>query len=82
MAIQLTNALKKYSQLTGGRCVMGCDGQSALNQCFQTSNQGIVDVPHFDVIQVVRNKIRQSTIIWTPRYIPGHQIEPLDQKQD
>jgi hypothetical protein len=36
MAIQLTNALTEYTKATGGQCVMGCDGQSALDQCFQT----------------------------------------------
>jgi hypothetical protein len=80
MSIQLTNALVEYKQMTKGICIMGCDGQSALNQCFQKSNRGIVDIPHYDVVQAVRNEIRQSKITWIPRYIPGHQAEPFDRE--
>jgi hypothetical protein len=32
--IQLVNALAEYTGISTGKCIMGCDGKSALTQCF------------------------------------------------
>jgi hypothetical protein len=80
-AIQLVNALAQYFGLSQGQCTLGCDGQSALNQCFFQSTGFQVNIPHFDIISEARQELQSSLIQWTKQYIPGHQeIFPLSRE--
>jgi hypothetical protein len=76
--IQLVNALIEYTGIRHGKCIMGCDGKSALTQCFWKGSRSPTDIPHFDIIAKVRQEITSSTIIWKDLYIPGHQADPTD----
>jgi hypothetical protein len=76
--IQVVNALALYTGTRNGKCIMGCDGKSALTQCFWKSNRAPTEIPHFDIIAEVREEIRRSPINWIDLYIPGHQTEPTD----
>jgi hypothetical protein len=75
---QLVNAMAEYTGITNGRCIMGCDGKSALEQCFWRGSRAPTEIPHFDIVTAVRREIAKSPIIWTQLYIPGHQVEPMD----
>jgi hypothetical protein len=77
--IQLVNAMAEYTGITSGQCIMGCDGKSALAQCFWKGSRAPTEIPHFDIIAAVRTEILNSPIKWTQLYIPGHQEEPMDQ---
>jgi hypothetical protein len=78
-ALQVVNALAGYSGMTTGGCLLGCDGKSALDQCFWASNKIPTETPHFDVVAAARAEIKTSVIQWNQIHIPGHQsIFPLD----
>jgi hypothetical protein len=80
-AVQLVNAVTKFFNLKQGKCTLGCDGQSALVQCFYQSTNFQVNIAHFDIISEVRQEIAGSVVQWHKKYIPGHQeIFPLDRE--
>jgi hypothetical protein len=76
--IQLVNTLRKYTRTRGGQCIMGCNGKSALTQCFWKGSRSPTEIPHFDIIAQVRQEIAISPFVWRELYIPGHQTDPTD----
>jgi hypothetical protein len=80
-ALQVVNALAEYFGILSGQCTLGCDGKSALDQCFWVGNKTSTEIPHFDVVAAARAEIKGSVVQWTNKYIPGHQsVFPLDRE--
>jgi hypothetical protein len=80
-ALQVVNALAGYFGITTGRCTLGCDGKSTLDQCFWVGNKTPTEIPHFDIVAVARAEIVGSVVVWKGKYIPGHQsVFPLDRE--
>jgi hypothetical protein len=77
-SIQLVNALAEYTGTRSSKCTMGCDGKSALVQCFWKGSRSPTEIPHFDIIAEARRELVHSPIEWMDLYIPGHQTDPTD----
>jgi hypothetical protein len=72
-AIQLIDAVSQFFQCSTGRCIIGCNGQSALNQCLYQQSVSPVNCPHFDIVSESRRAQEGLCIQLIPKYIPGHQ---------
>jgi hypothetical protein len=60
-ALQMVNTVAQFYGIEEGKCIMGCDGQSALYQFFQ-KRQNSEDIPHFDVIAAAKAEVPQLPI--------------------
>jgi hypothetical protein len=72
-AVQMTEAVVLFCNKTQGKCIMGCDGQAALRQCFYQCTGFQVNAAHYDIIGEVRQEIKRSRLKWEQNHIPGHQ---------
>jgi hypothetical protein len=79
-AIQLIDAISQFFRCSTGRCIIGCDGQSALQQCLYQRSDSQVNCPHFDIVSEARRAREGLCIQLIPKYIPGHQTENLDRE--
>lgn len=57
---------------------LGCDGLSALKQCFEDITISPTD-PQFDLVSSIRSLLHRSPFQWRPLHILGHQDIPSDE---
>jgi hypothetical protein len=78
-AVQMVEAITKYSNLEKGAERMCRDGQSALRQLFSKAVN--VSIAHFDIINTTQAILRQSVLKWSILHVRGHQtVFPLEQE--
>ena len=72
--------LQEYQQLHEGSIDYGCDGQSALQACFE--NKGGPRTNHFDLIDGVKGMHKKLHLYVKWKWVRGHQdqrgLGPLD----
>ena len=81
--VLMINIIAKIHDIQDGRITIGCDNESALWKCFLTDTTDTGD-SSFDLIRVIHEAIKVSTITWTPVHVRGHQdrdnaIDTLDE---
>jgi hypothetical protein len=70
-AMQLVNAVARYTGIPSGKVKMCCDGKSALSRCF--SNKVDTNLAHWDVINLAIRERKDSIITWQQHHVKGHQ---------
>jgi hypothetical protein len=78
-AVQIVEAMVKFSKLEKGAVRMCCDGLSALRQSFSKAVN--VSTAHFDIINTTQALLRQLVLNWSILHVRGHQsVFPLERE--
>jgi hypothetical protein len=64
--------------ITDGSMTLGCDGESALYQCFLRPQDVTTSSKHFDMINAIRQLVRQCKFKIIPHHVKGHQDDNPD----
>jgi len=77
----MVNHVCKYYSIRTGNIAFGCDGLSALQQCFNPSWRISPNTPHYNLISATRSALKQSPIKWHWHHILGHQDQVKNQQE-
>jgi hypothetical protein len=70
--VTVVECLALHYKITKGAIEVGCDGESAL-RAFDLDYFFDPQQADFDLLSSIQNRIRESSITWTPKHVLGHQ---------
>jgi hypothetical protein len=69
----------EYHHIKEGSIELGCDGKSALESVFEKGTQLFRDNLSCDLVAAIIRYRRSSPLVWTPRFVKGHQDEEVNE---
>lgn len=80
--VLLTYTLAQQFKVTHGKVTVGCDGESALYQCFLKSQDLNASERHYDLVNAIRSLIRKCPFDIVPHHVKGHQDDDPNAELD